>query len=144
MTKANISPLCKEDKDYLRSLRITLEELRLVDIRRQYVWYRARFFGNRVPEVNRVSIVFLPKKETHAGGEEPCYGFYVPLNMEDSTSMVFIAIDGEIERFEAYRTLLHEMAHISVDRKNRNHGHGKMFQDEMKRLARAGAMRLLW
>ena len=42
-------------------------------------------------------------------------------------------------------TILHEMAHIKVDLKfGREMGHGKHWQNEMKRLARLGAFRDMW
>lgn len=135
--------LHREDKKFLRSLKPTIEELRLLDIRRQYAWYRKQYFGNRVPLVDQVSIVFLPDKLTKFDGESN-YGFFTALDIEDGARQIFIAVCESLERFETYRTLLHEMAHVSVDRVHKNHGHGKMFQTEMKRLARTGAMKLLW
>lgn len=40
--------------------------------------------------------------------------------------------------------LLHEMAHLKLWRKNPRHQHGKIFQEEMQRLALAGAFRGIW
>ena len=40
--------------------------------------------------------------------------------------------------------LLHEMAHLKLWPTHSRHQHGKIFQEEMQRLALAGAMKTLW
>jgi len=129
--------------NYLKTLKPTLVEFRLIDIRRQYSYYRKRFFGNRVPPIEFVAILFVSPKymKQHFGVSNKDYGFYVERDME----AFFIGLNDTQERFESYRTLLHEMAHISIDRKfKRVMGHGRHWKNEMKRLSNAGAYNLLW
>lgn len=42
------------------------------------------------------------------------------------------------------QVLIHEMVHVKLWPKHPRSLHGKLFQDEMKRLANDGAFRLLW
>ena len=45
--------------------------------------------------------------------------------------------------FDIRQTLLHEMAHAAVNRRQ-GYGHGVRFQKEMLRLAKAGAFKGIW
>lgn len=57
-----------------------------------------------------------------------------------------IKIDPATMGFPRYwkMTLLHEMAHLKLWPKHPKHQHGKVFEQEMVRLAQAGAFKNLW
>jgi Zn-dependent peptidase ImmA (M78 family) len=55
-----------------------------------------------------------------------------------------IMLNSSLRRNEMKLTLLHEMAHIRLNDLHISHEHGPRFQQEMLRLAKAGAFRKLW
>lgn len=72
-------------------------------------------------------------------------GSTCPIYEVDNSQFV-IKIDPSIKGFlNVWKlTLLHEMVHVRLWPKHSRHQHGKLFQDEMLRLANAGAFRRLW
>jgi hypothetical protein len=122
----------------------TVDELRVIDLMRDYRVIRNRYFGNTIPVVEDVFIRFLSQKEISrfvGEGEETigacsagvCGGPHV------------LAVADDLSVSETRITLLHEMAHLKVDLSfPRARGHGKHWQAEMKRLARIGAFERWW
>lgn len=133
-----------EEVRRLRKLSPRLDELILIDMRRDYNVFRKAFFGNSVPPVE--AIMFgrttcpIMKKAT----DRNCYGFYIRSPFDD-LAMAAIVVAEDSDFVTRGMTMLHEMAHLKVDFKmGREMGHGKYWQAEMTRLARLGAFRRMW
>ena|ERR1700722_4684256 len=134
----------KEDAEFFRRMKPTLNELQLIYIRRWYGSYRDKYFrGKGLLDVEQVSIIFVEIAKTPTGEGMQCLGMYMP---SQCPSLATIALARGMDNGQAMTTLLHEMAHMSVENKypKRNLGHGKIWQKEMLRLARAGAFDRLW
>lgn len=80
--------------------------------------------------------------------------FWEPMPEAGATCPVFevdhgqflIKIDPALKGVPCYfkLTLLHEMCHLKLWPKHPRSMHGKLFQEEMKRLANANAFKTLW
>lgn len=92
--------------------------------------YNKKYFSNRLPEI---SVKFKDITRAKCIGQTH-YECYKP---------VYVAIDNELKTWSdmAKMTLLHEMCHVALPLRV---NHGPRFQDEMLRLARAGAFNGLW
>lgn len=95
-------------------------------------WYReanARWFGGALPE--DVDVLYAP------------YAGCSAVAMRDAGENFFIQINPAfaLDRKMVQLALLHEMAHIALWPYKK---HGQRFEDEMLRLAAAGAMRGKW
>lgn len=128
----------------LREMRPTLDELLLIDLRRDYAVFRKRWFGNSVPPVEEVVLgLAFHAQMAEVRGKE-CFGFCIS-ESSGGPYMPVIVICKTGPEDERATTLLHEMAHVKVDRKfGRDMGHGTHWQAEMKRLARIGAFKNIW
>ena len=123
----------------------TVDELRIIDLMRDYRVIRKAYFGNTIPVVEDVFIRFLSQKEigrfTGEGGTLGACSAGVP----GKYSPHVLAIADDLSVNETRITLLHEMAHLKVDLNfPRARGHGKHWLAEMKRLARIGAFERWW
>lgn len=139
MAKMMISP---EDVERMRSMVLTIRELRIINLMRDYEAIRERSFGTSIPPVEDISVIILSKREmvrASAGMDGIgicCAGFAGKLTVPR-----IIAIADDIDSVTTRLTLLHEMAHLKVNIKYRRlMGHGKIWIAEMHRLVRAGEM----
>lgn len=128
----------------LREMRPTLDELLLIDLRRDYAVFRKRWFGNSIPPVEEVILGLANRKQMSMASGRECLGFCIPGSSKES-EMPVIVINKTGPDCERANTLLHEMAHVKVERKfGRDMWHGTHWQAEMKRLARIGAFKNIW
>lgn len=95
-------------------------------LEKTYRLYNRKYFGNRLPKTPDVDLRWadIPEMGYEQGGE-------IVLNKRYRHR-------ASVWKF----TLLHEMVHLSQPKVK--HDHGKEFQKEMLRLARAGAFKGLW
>jgi hypothetical protein len=100
-------------------------------LERLYRYYNRKYFGGKLPVV-KVKFTDLIDKYGAVGNTH--YEARVP---------EMILIDKTLRRWNitARLTLLHEMVHVKLPYKI---VHGKMFEKEMRRLARLGAFTGLW
>jgi Zn-dependent peptidase ImmA (M78 family) len=106
----------------------------------QYNW---RYFGSRLSKSILIIQKELPKRR---------YGRVMHnmrirrANSSKWTNVdILILINTAHRRNEQRLTLLHEMVHVDLDMKGHSRvQHGKLFQKEMLRLAKAGALSKLW
>ena len=140
MMKKN--PISHSEKHRLREMVPTLDELRLLDIRRDYRAIRARAFGNSIPPIEEVSVILLPKREMiRATGAEDSMGFTCAGLVGGKRVPFVIGIENDLGVVITRMTLIHEMAHLKVNLKyDRLMGHGKIWIAEMHRLVRIGEM----
>lgn len=137
----------QDDIDRVREMKLTLEELELVDIRRDYKALRNAYFkDSKLPPVEHVAILFVDGKVicgVEGEGESNDYLGYCVDHLAPYTAMILI-LRG-CGRHQTRMTLLHEMAHIAVEiRYKRPMGHGPVWQREMLRLAKIGAFANWW
>lgn len=101
--------------------------MRQTVLEKTYRKFRRKYFGARLPKVSEVDLRWeanIPEVGYEHGGE-------IVLNVRYR------------HRASVWKlTLLHEMVHLSLP--NVKEDHGKEFQKEMLRLARAGAFKGLW
>lgn len=136
--------LCKAEVERLKAMVPTVNELRIIDLMRDYRAVRKAYFGNSIPPVEEILIRFLPAYELarfcpdhDPNTEGAClagkYG-------NDLFPYVLVLADDLNVRDTRY-TLLHEMAHMKVNKKfGRKMGEGKCWKKEMRRLMAAGAL----
>lgn len=100
-------------------------------LRGWYLRYNRRYFNNELPR--DLATVFVPIPDNMGG----CVFQFKGAHRE------FIAIDEQTKDWDLLVrfTLLHEMVHIKLPNRC---GHCKHFDDEMLRLAHAGAFKGLW
>lgn len=136
--------LRKKDLKRIKGMHLTLRELRIIDLLRDYQVIRNRYFDDRLPEVALVSVQIVPDKYLVLQDDE------VPLAMicqfgYSLSKPIIIQIRQDSKPCEVRMSLIHEMAHASVNCKwGRDMKHGKKWQDEMKRLAEVGAFEDWW
>lgn len=134
------------------SIKLTNAELSAIDIRRQYEHFRKKYFKrSKLPPIEAVFVLYADPRRIRrfsrrAEGPVPvtheCRGFYMG---GADPEFGLIVINAGMDWNEVRATLLHEMAHMSVEMNhNRDMGHGKIWQSEMKRLANADAFKNLW
>jgi hypothetical protein len=132
--------------------KLTNEEFNAIHIRRQYEFFRKKFFKrSKLPPIEAMFVLYSSadrirkfyKSSMPKGAEvRDCKGFYVGDVMPE---FGLIVVEASMDWGEVCLTLLHEMAHMAVEvGHNRNMGHGKVWQAEMLRLARAGAFKTIW
>lgn len=104
-------------------------------LKRWYRIYRTKYFSNALPESKEVDIFYADLPDLHGD----CETDDDPPEMDEYRIRVDnrYRTDADISRL----VLLHEMAHMHVWPYE---GHGEKFQQEMLRLAFAGAFRRLW
>jgi hypothetical protein len=129
----------------LRKIKPTLNEARRIRALRDYTAIRKKYFGDTIPEATCVSIIFVSKRvfeRVYGPGRYDTLGCCTPYAAD---ALLLIAINEESNDCIYLATMVHEMAHAKIDRKwKRYMGHGKLWQAEMKRLARLGAFEPLW
>ena len=130
----------------MRKMVPTVEELRIIDLMRDYRAVRKNFFGNSIPPVEEVLIRFLPRREMdRMGGSDNIAGLCSFGSHCGLPSTKAILLVDDLHVIETRITLLHEMAHMKVNLKcGRQMKHGKTWQKEMRRLASAGAFDNWW
>lgn len=139
--KRTKSKLPDHEIERIREVTPTINELRIIDVRRDYRVLRDRHFQNSIPPVEEILIGFLPRKEMKrlGNGDEVC-GACLPgfIKKLICPYVIVLADDGSVE--ENRHNLLHEMAHMRVNIKyKRRMGHGETFKREQRRLMAAGA-----
>ena len=97
-------------------------------LRRWYRLFNRRFFAGKLP----------PSGCVHLAEVEGCWGV---MFHDGKDFAIHISPQNAVCVRIAKMTLLHEMAHLSLWPCNT---HGPRFEQEMQRLAAAGAMRALW
>lgn len=136
--------LDQENIQRLREMRPTIDELLLIDMKRDYATFRKRWFGVSIPPVEAMmfGLTDAPVMESATG--QDCLGFYISEKL-DGAALSAIVIARDADLVIRRMTMLHEMAHLKVDLKwGREMGHGNNWQTEMKRLARIGAFKNNW
>lgn len=93
------------------------------DLRRAFRFYNRKYFNNELPEVDLCWKKIDSRLFGYCDGDQ----IVIHENLRETTSLWKL-------------TLLHELVHL----KNMRWGHGKKFQNEMRRLANAGAFDGLW
>jgi hypothetical protein len=99
-----------------------------------YNMYNALYFRNKLPQATKLYFVHKIGR-SRSIAKSACATTYlsdppvIVIQKSKTKSMRYVIAD-----------LLHEMAHCSKPRAE----HGKVFQDEMKRLANAGAWLNVW
>ncbi len=98
--------------------------------------YNRRFFGGKLPDC--IVCFATPRSfEKNGLGKATCA---VTFMKGYDRPAIFISAN-KLKGWRYIKSdLLHEMTHVSKPRAE----HGKVFQDEMKRLANAGAFELIW
>ena len=121
----------------LDSIKPTNDEKMYIRLKRLYCLFNRKYFENSLPSSHHVCIAIVPRRIINGALGE---------STGDTNSDFWkICICKESHEGEMELTLLHEMAHISVDRKNKRFcAHGPLWQEEMKRLANLGAFNKLW
>lgn len=144
MKRERTPKLDSERREFLVSMKPTLAELRLIDLRRDYAVYRSRFFGSTIPDLDSVVLGFCPGNVMRNIFSDDCLGFCIEGPVKYTAASV-ILIAWDTNDTVQVGTMVHEMAHLKINlRFNRNMGHGKYWQKEMKRLARLGAFKNIW
>ena len=97
-------------------------------LQRAYRYYNRKYFNSELPPLSQVTIKWgdIDVMGLQAGSK-------IVINQKDRTRQ-------RVWKF----TLLHEMVHLSLDDYRTRSDHGREFQNEMLRLAKAGAFRNLW
>ena len=146
--KANSFQLPWDEVKRLKEMQPYISELRLIDLMRDYRGIRNYYFGNSIPPTEEVLLRFLPRDEIArlSGFDDKdtdgLCSFGMSLGCPCPKS---ILLADDLRTAETRITLLHEMAHMKVDVKYGRHmGHGKKWQNEMKRLAKLGALEAWW
>lgn len=144
--KKTKSKLPDHEIERIREVTPTIDELRIIDVRRDYRVIRDRYFGNSIPSVYEVLIGFMPKREMKriGAGEETDGGCLAGFCGEKITCYAITLAD-DLRVAEQRITLLHEMAHLKVNIKfGRQMGHGHQWKKEMRHLAALGAFDDWW
>jgi hypothetical protein len=138
--------MTEKESKRLKKIVPTMGELRIIGLMRDYTEIRKRYYGSKIPPVNKVTLKYVPEDELKrlAKGEES-YGMCLvgKFHKENLPYLIYLADD--LYPTEERMTLLHEMAHLSVNIAHRRlMMHGKAWKNEMKRLARLGAFDNWW
>jgi hypothetical protein len=146
MKKKSSFKLPQSEVERIREMVPTIEELRIIDLMRDYRAIRKNYFGSTIPPVEDVLIRFLSRKEIcRFVGKDETVGACLVGRYSTNPFPYILAVADDLSVNETRITLLHEMAHMKVDiRHRRARGHGKHWQAEMKRLARIGAFENWW
>ena len=143
MKKSSRSKLSPDEAKRIKAMVPTIDELRIIDLMRDYRAIRKNYYGNSIPPVEKMLIRFFPREEIvklsgyddeHTDGLS-CWGKYKGFLVP-----TMILLPDDLKICETRISLLHETAHIKVNLKfGRNMGHGKNFDREIRRLAAVGA-----
>jgi hypothetical protein len=146
--------LIRDDRERMDAIKPYITELRLIDLHRHYTVFKERYFGNTIPSTQHVAIVLIAEEtmeELYGPAWElgECIGFCahnLKLKFNEGVDApAIICLSRKLSSSITMLTLLHEMAHLKVERKwKRDMGHGKHWQNEMKRLAKLGAFDSYW
>jgi hypothetical protein len=141
--KRNSPKLPKSEVSRLRDMVPTVDELRIIDLMRDYRAIRNRYFGSSIPPVEDVMLRFIPRKELSrlVRSEEDDIDAVCSFGMHHGIpSLKAIALADDLNVEETRLRILHEMAHMKVNLKfGRMMGEGKHWKKEMRRLMAAGA-----
>lgn len=135
------SKLPDHEIERIREVTPTIDELRIIDVRRDYRAIRKNHFGNSIPPVEEILIGFVPPHEMkRIGAGEDADGGCLAGFIGKKTACYAITIADDMKVAEQRITLLHEMAHLKVNIEHgRQMGHGETFKKEKRRLAASGA-----
>ena len=113
-------------------------------LRYWYGKYNARFFNNTLPTT--IEVYWEPPLGAAYGETVPEYEVLPCRRLQKIDDHFVLRLNPALRGWGSVwkMTLLHEMAHISLWESNPRHQHGKVFQEEMMRLAREGAFTKLW
>jgi len=106
-----------------------------------YRTYNRKFFDGRLPSDTRIfwnDEIAVSDRET-----DMTYGLTIQLEDEDTKHRfftIYIHPTNHIDKSQVRMTVLHEMCHVSLG----TGGHGKRFEEEMKRIALRDAFKGLW
>ena len=143
MRKTNRVSLPPSEVERMKSMVPTVEELRIIDLMRDYRAIRKAHFGTSIPPVEVVLLRFLSRKEMNRltrceDGETDGLCLWGEYLGSPVPRTILLADDLRINEIRI--ALLHEMGHMKVDIKHgRRMRHGKVFQKELNRLRLAGA-----
>jgi hypothetical protein len=136
--------LSKLEIDRLKGMTPTIDELRVVDLMRDYRAVRKAYFGSSIPPVEEVLIRFLPAYELarFCPGHDPdTEGACLAGKYGKDLFPYVLVLANDLNVRDTRFTLLHEMAHMKVNKKfGRKMGEGKHWKKEMRRLMAAGAL----
>lgn len=105
-------------------------------LKRLYNIYNKKYFRNKLPAQTKLYFVFkIGKSKSPTKSNCAITYFY-----EDSSPIVVVQRTKAKSMRYVSADLLHEMAHIAHPRAE----HGKVFQQEMKRLAKENAFHNIW
>lgn len=117
-------------------------------LQRYYAEYNRRYFGNSLPKCKTVWADLEKLSEGAVGHYRPVeYERFDGKRWHHYRTDHLIEIDPKLRSMNTIwqSTLLHEMAHLSVGLRHKKVvSHGKIWQQEMLRLATAGAFKNLW
>ena len=105
-------------------------------LRKLYKYYNDKYFGGQLPDA---TVAFVTPSEMKRGGlgKSTCA---VTCFNPNHRPAIFISRN-KLKTWGYIKSdLLHEMCHVARPRAS----HGKVFQDEMKRLARMNAFAEIW
>ena len=124
----------------------TVDELRIIDLMRDYRAVRSLYFGKSIPPVEEVLIGFMPSREMRRiGAGVDSDGACLAGRVAGLITCYAITLSDDLRANETRITLLHEMAHLKVNIKfGRQMKHGEHWKKEMRRLAAAGAFDNWW
>jgi hypothetical protein len=105
-------------------------------LKKLYNVYNKKYFNNELPTGTKLFFVTKIGK-SKSPEKSNCATTYL---FEDSPPVVVIQRTKVKSKRYIAADLLHELVHIYKPRAD----HGKVFQDEMKRLANAGAFSTVW
>jgi hypothetical protein len=142
MKKSRIE-ISKSEVDRMRRMVPTINELRIIDLMRDYRAIRKNYFGRSIPPVEEVLLRFVSRKELDRlakQNEREVIGISLWGKYLRSPAPKIVLLADDLEPKEIRITLLHEMAHLKVDIKyGQCMGHGKIFEKELDRLRLARA-----
>lgn len=140
------SKLPDHEIERIRQVTPTVDELRIIDLRRDYRAVRNGYFGKSIPPVEDVLLAFLSAKEMkRIGAGREAAGSCLAGFIKDRTAPYAIVIQDDLSCHEIRITLLHEMAHLKVNIEfGQSMGHGNNWKREMRRLAASGAFDEWW
>lgn len=104
-------------------------------LKRAYLRFNRRFFGGQLPHD---TVVYWQPLSGDDGASCPVW--------EVAHNKFVITIDPRwsASKWVWQMILIHECAHLHLWRKSPRHQHGKVFQQEMLRLAMIGAFKGVW
>jgi hypothetical protein len=143
MKKNSAFKLQASEVERIREMVPTVDELRIIDLMRDYRSIRKNYFGNSIPPTEEILIRFLPRNEMGrlSGSKDRDTDGYCSCGKHHGTPVPqTLSLVDDLDVNQTRITLLHEMAHMKVNTKfGRAMKHGKNFKKELRRLMAAGA-----